>query len=67
MWRLWVTGKILHTGFWWGEVMERGHLEYLDIDGRVMLKWIFKNLDGETWTVLLWLRVGAGGSRLWLW
>jgi hypothetical protein len=26
----------------------RDHLEYLDVDGRVMLKWIIKNLDGET-------------------
>jgi hypothetical protein len=47
--------------------MERGHLEYLDVDGRVMLKLVFKNLDGETWTGLLWLRVETGGSRLWLW
>jgi hypothetical protein len=47
MWHVWVTGK-MHTGFWWVEVMERDHLEYLDVDIRVMLKWIFKNLDGET-------------------
>ena len=33
--------------------MERGHLEYPDLGGRVMLKWVFKILDGETWTGLL--------------
>jgi len=66
MWNVWVTGK-MHTGFWWGEMMERGHLEYLDVDGRVILKWIFKNLDGEKWTGLLWPKIGTGGGRLWLW
>jgi hypothetical protein len=43
----------MHTRFWWGEVMERNNLEYLDVDGRVILKWIFKNLDGKTWTEFL--------------
>ena len=47
--------------------MEKGHFEYLDVDGRVMLKWIFKNLDGETWTALLWPKIGTGSGRSWLW
>jgi len=36
----------VHTGFWWGNLTERGHLEDLDIDGRTIIKWIFKKLDG---------------------
>jgi hypothetical protein len=36
----------LHRGFWWGNLTERDHLEYLDIDGRVILKFIFKKSDG---------------------
>jgi hypothetical protein len=24
--------------------MERGHLEYLDVDGRTLLKWIFQGV-----------------------
>ena len=32
----------VHTGFWWGNLRERDHLEDLDVDGRIMLIWIFK-------------------------
>jgi hypothetical protein len=36
-----------HTGFWWGDVKERGRLKYLGLDGRIIFKWIFKNWNGE--------------------
>jgi hypothetical protein len=32
----------VHAGFWWGKLRERKRLEDLGIDGRVILKWIFK-------------------------
>ena len=32
-----VTGEV-HTGFWWGELRERDHLQDLDIDGRIILQ-----------------------------
>jgi hypothetical protein len=32
----------LHTGFWWGDVRESENLEELGVDGRMILKWIFK-------------------------
>ena len=34
--------KELHTGLWWGNLRERDHFENLGIDGRIILKWIFK-------------------------
>ena len=52
----------VHTGFWWGNLMERNHLEELGIDSRITLKWIFKEWVGEAWTVLLWLRRGTHGT-----
>jgi hypothetical protein len=36
----------VHTGFWWVDVRERGHLEDLGIDGRIILNWTFKKWDG---------------------
>jgi hypothetical protein len=36
----------MHTGFWWGNVRERDHLEDPGLDG-IMLRWIFRKLDGS--------------------
>ena len=34
------------TGFCWGNLRVRGHLEDLVIGGRIIFKWIFKKYDG---------------------
>jgi len=33
----------VHTRYWWGYPREGDHLEDVDIDGRIILKWIYKN------------------------
>jgi hypothetical protein len=35
------------TGFWWGNVMERGHLEDIGLGGRIILKRIFMRSGGR--------------------
>jgi hypothetical protein len=38
--------RISYTEFWWGYLRERYHLEDPDVDGRIILKWIFKKWEG---------------------
>jgi hypothetical protein len=37
----------VHTGFWWGDLREGDHLGHPGVDGRIILNWIFKKLDGD--------------------
>jgi len=41
MWNKWETGEG-HTGFWWEYLNEGDHFEGVGIDGRIILKLIFK-------------------------
>jgi hypothetical protein len=40
-----VWGEV-RTGFWWGDLRKGYHLEDPSVDGRIILKWIFKNWKG---------------------
>jgi hypothetical protein len=51
-------------GVRWGDLKKRDQLEDTVVDGRIILKWVFKKWDGETWTRLIWLRIGTGGGLL---
>jgi len=39
-----------YRGFWRGNLKERDHLGDPDVDGRIILRWIFRNWDVEVWT-----------------
>jgi hypothetical protein len=47
----------VHTDFWCRNPLERGNLEDLGVDGRIILKYILKKLDG-VWTEFIRLRIG---------
>ena len=53
----------MHTGSSWGDLRKRDHLEDLGIDGRIILKRIFRKWDREAWTGLLCFRIVTGGAH----
>ena len=40
------------------DLVERDHLEDLSLDRRIIFKWIFTELDRESWTGLILLSIG---------
>ena len=35
----------VNTGFWWGNLRGRDHLENPDVEGRIILRWVFRKWD----------------------
>ena len=60
---VWGRGEV-YIGFWWGNVRESDHLEETGADGRILLRWTFRNWVVGAWNVLTWLRIGTGGGHL---
>jgi hypothetical protein len=55
--------EYVHAGFWWSDLPERNDLKDLGLDGRMLLKLMFKYCD-EGWTGVICLRIGTGGGLL---
>jgi len=53
----------VRTGFWWRDLREGDNLEDPGINTRIILKCIFKKLNG-VWAELIWLRIRRGGGLL---
>jgi len=49
----------VHTGFWCGNLRERNHLEDPGVDGRVILRWIFRKWDG----IMDWIDLAQRSER----
>jgi hypothetical protein len=52
------------TGFWWGNLRERHHLEDPGVDRKIILIWIIRQWVVGAWTKSIWLRIGTGGGLL---
>ena len=48
-----------------GETLNEGdHLGDPGVDGRIILRWIFRKWDVVVWIGLRWLRIRTGGGQL---
>jgi len=63
MQRVWERGN-LYRGLWWGNLKERHHLGDPDVDGNIVLRWIFRKCDVGIWAGSSWLRIGTDGRHL---
>ena len=63
MQRVWGRGEA-YAGVWWGNLRERDHCGDADVDGRIILRWIFRKWDVGSGNWLSWLRIGTGGGPL---
>jgi hypothetical protein len=59
----WTRGAF-GEGFWLGNLRERGLWGDPDVDGRIILRWVFRKWEGVVGTDWSWLRIGRGGGHL---
>jgi hypothetical protein len=63
-WHVARRGGEVYARFWWGNLRERDHLEDPVVDGRTILRWIFRKWDVGSWTGSICFRIGTGGGHL---
>jgi hypothetical protein len=52
------------TVCWWGSLRKRGQWGDPDLDGRIILIWIFRKVEGVVGIGWSWLRIWTGGGHL---
>ena len=65
MWRVWVEGRGVHR-FLVGKPEGRRPLGIPRRRWRIILRWIFRKLEGVVGTGWSWLRIGTDGGHLWV-
>jgi hypothetical protein len=64
MWGIDWIGLAQDSDRWWENLRERDHWGDAGVDGRIILRQIFRNWDVGVWTGLGWLRIETGGGHL---
>jgi hypothetical protein len=59
----WTCGT---SEFWWGKLNKRGHLEDMDLVGRVIFNWILKKQDWRVWNGFTWPTIGTMIMNIWV-
>jgi len=54
----------MHTKFWPENLKGRDHAEDLDVNGKIILKWILGKQGGKVWTGCIWLRIGTSDTDI---
>jgi hypothetical protein len=57
-------GERCVQGFGGGNLSERDHWGDPGVEGRIILRWIFRKWDVGVWTGLSWLSIERGGGHL---
>jgi hypothetical protein len=64
MWRVWERIEVCTECWEGGSLRERSHWRDQDVDGRIILRWIFRKVEGVVETGSSWLGRGTGGRNM---